>query len=57
MDEFDVRDRIHENGQALGKGMQENGLYILLVDQMKHESLVHDSDKLWNLWHKQFHHL
>jgi hypothetical protein len=47
-----IRNCSHEHGQILAKGMQEGRLYRLLIVLMKHDALVHDSDKLFELWHK-----
>lgn len=47
----------HELGQVLSRGVQEGGLYRLLVDLGKHGALVHDCENLCELWHKQFGHL
>jgi hypothetical protein len=44
----------HNPGRVLAIGLHEAGVYKLLADPVKHGALVHKSDNLYELWHKQF---
>jgi hypothetical protein len=50
-----IQRRCPDLGQVLARGIQEGGLYRLLVDLVR--ALVHDSDNLCKLWHKRLGHL
>lgn len=43
--------------QGLARRMCEGGIYKLVVYPRKHDSLMHDGDKLCKLWHKRSGHL
>jgi hypothetical protein len=52
-----VIDCSYKDVRVLAKGVREGSLYRLLADPMKHDALVHDYNKLREIWHKIFGHL
>jgi len=52
-----IKVRSEKDGRVLVKGVLEGGLNRSLVDPVKHGSLLHDYEKMGELWHKRFGHL